>query len=201
MVVQLAIVAGVLVMVIAVIALVYVLGMRRKSRLVQAPLIRLQRAVINPRQMRSAGTPGAYAAVIHHRGRVSGQAYETPVGAVATDDGFVIALVYGAKTNWLRNVLAAGSATLVHEGQTCTVDRPEIVPMSAVQGHFAPGDRRGFRWLGVDQALRVRRIEPGRTAGRSVLAAPGDPAVGAARVAPGHLGSVSVRVSPGRPTR
>ena len=189
MVVQLVVVAGILALVVAAVALVYVLGMRRKSRFVQAPLIRLQRAVINPRQMRSAGTPGAYAAVIRHRGRISGQAYETPVGAVATDDGFVIALVYGARTNWLRNVLAAGSATLVHEGQASTVDRPEIVPMSAVQGHFALGDQRGFRWLGVDQALRVRRVEPGRDAERSAHAVPGDPAAGAARVAPGPSGA------------
>ncbi len=156
---QWVVVAGVLVLAVAAVALAYVLGMRRKSRLVQGPLIWLQRAIINPRQLRSAGTPGAYAAVICHRGRVSGQAYETPVGAVATDDGFVIALVYGARTNWLRNVLAAGSATLVHDGQASSVDQPEIVPMSSVVGHFPPGDQRGFRWLGVDQALRVRRVE------------------------------------------
>jgi deazaflavin-dependent oxidoreductase (nitroreductase family) len=125
------------------------------------PLIRLQRAVINPRQMRSAGQPGAYAAVIRHRGRTSGRPYETPVGAVAVDDGFVIALVYGSRTQWLRNVLANGSATIVHEGRAYAVDQPEVVPMQEVATHFAAGDQRGFRWLGVDEALRVRRVETG----------------------------------------
>ncbi len=152
--------AGVLILGMAALALTYVLGMRAKSRLVQGPLIRLQRAVINPRQMRSAGRPGAYASIVRHRGRVSGQAYETPVGAVATDDGFLIALVYGTRTNWLRNVLAAGSATIVNEGRAYAVDRPEVVSMRDVSASFSPGDQRGFRWLAVDQALRVRRVEP-----------------------------------------
>jgi deazaflavin-dependent oxidoreductase (nitroreductase family) len=145
---------------LVVIALVYLLGMRAKSPLVLKPLIRLQRAIINPRQMRSAGTPGAYASLIRHRGRVSGRPYETPVGAVAVGDGFVIALVYGSRTNWLQNVLASGSATIVNEGHTYQVDQPEIIPMQAVASRFPAGDQRGFRWLDVDQVLRVRRVEP-----------------------------------------
>ena len=154
---QLLIMVGVLLLGLATFAVVYVVGMRVKSPLLLKPLIRLQRAVINPRQLRTAGTPGAYAAVIRHRGRVSGQAYETPVGAVPVDDGFLIALVYGPRTNWLRNVLAAGSATIVHEGRTYAVDRPQILPMREAAAHFSPGDRRGFHWIGTDEALRVRK--------------------------------------------
>jgi deazaflavin-dependent oxidoreductase (nitroreductase family) len=156
---QLAALAGALFVGLAALAIVYMLGMRAKSPLVQAPLIRLQRAIINPRQMRSAGTPGAYASVIRHRGRVSGRPYETPVGAVAAGDGFVIGLVYGSRTNWVQNVLASGSATIVHEGQTHEVHRPEIVSMQTVEKHFTAGDQRGFRRFAVDQALRVRRVE------------------------------------------
>lgn len=155
----LATLAGMLFVGFVVIAIVFVLGMRAKSPLLLKPFIRFQRAIINPRQMRSAGTPGAYAAVIRHRGRVSGQSYETPVGAEPVDDGFVIALVYGSRTSWLRNVLAAGSATIVHDGQAYAVDQPEIVPMRVAQGHFSASDRRGFRWLGTDQALLVRRVD------------------------------------------
>lgn len=148
---------GTALMAIAGMAVVYVLGMRARSSLVIGPLIRLQRAVINPRQLRSAGKPGAYASIIRHVGRRSGKAYETPVGVVATDDGFVIGLVYGSGTDWLRNVLAGGSATIVHEGRTYEVDRPEVVAMRTVDRWFGPGDQRGFRFLGVDQALRLHR--------------------------------------------
>lgn len=172
MVMQLAALAGAVILGLVAIALVYVLGMRAKSPLVLNPLIRLQRAFINPKQMRSAGTPGSYASVILHRGRVSGRSFETPVGAVATDDGFVIALVYGPRTQWLQNVLAAGSATIVHDGQTYRVDQPRLVAMAEVAARFTAGDQQGFRVLGVDQALRVRREEPSR-AGAQVTATSG----------------------------
>jgi deazaflavin-dependent oxidoreductase (nitroreductase family) len=163
---------------IVAIAFLFVLAMRAKSPLVLSPLIRLQRAVINPKQMRSAGTPGAYASVIRHRGRTSGRPYETPVGVVAADDGFLIALVYGSRTNWLRNVLASGSATIVHEGQTYEVDQPEVIPMGAVAARFRGGDRQGFRLLAVDQALRVRRVEPEGAVRAVTDAARGDVATG-----------------------
>jgi deazaflavin-dependent oxidoreductase (nitroreductase family) len=168
---QLAALAGALILGLVAIALVYVLGMRTKSPLVLKPLIRLQRAIINPKQMGSAGTPGAYASVIRHRGRVSGRSLETPVGVVADDDGFLIALVYGSRTQWLQNVLAAGSATIVHEGRTYGVDQPEVIPMQAVAARFTAGDQQGFRFLGVNQALRVRRVEP-EQAGAQVTDAP-----------------------------
>jgi hypothetical protein len=66
----------------------FVLGMRARSPRLLDAVRRFNRAFSNPRQMRSAGTPGAYASVIRHTGRSSGKPYETPVGAVATEDGF-----------------------------------------------------------------------------------------------------------------
>ena len=171
MLMQLATLGGALVLGLVTIAIVVLMAWRAKSPLVLNPLIRLQRAVINPKQMRSAGTPGAYASVIRHRGRTSGRPYETPVGVVATDGGFLIALVYGSRTNWLQNVLASGSATIVHDGQVHTVDQPELVPMQAVKARFTAGDQQGFRLLHVDQALRVRRLEPA-AAGAQVTDAP-----------------------------
>jgi deazaflavin-dependent oxidoreductase (nitroreductase family) len=96
--------------------------------------------------------------VIRHVGRTTGRTYETPVGAVATADGFVIALPYGANTDWLKNVLASGSATIVDEGSTYDVDRPQVVPMAAAGHHFSPRDQRAHRMFGVDDCLRVRRV-------------------------------------------
>lgn len=106
--------------------------------------------------MKTAGTPGAYAGVIRHLGRRSGRVYETPVGPFATDDGFVIALPYGTSSNWVKNVLAAGSATLVTEGQTYEVDKPEIVPLSEVVDVLPSKERRNLRLFRVEQVLRAR---------------------------------------------
>jgi deazaflavin-dependent oxidoreductase (nitroreductase family) len=136
--------------------LAFVFGMRAKSPVVLRAVRRFNRRFMNPRQMKTAGTPGAYAGVIRHLGRRSGRVYETPVEPFATDDGFVIALPYGTSSNWVKNVLAAGSATLVTEGQTYEVDKPEIVPLSEVVDVLPSKERRNLRLFRVEQALRAR---------------------------------------------
>ena len=149
-----ALVAGLILVLVA-----FVLGMRAKSPVVLRAVRRFNRRFMNPRQMKTAGAPGAYAGVIRHRGRRSGRFYETPVGPFATDDGFVIALPYGASSDWVKNVLAAGSATLVTEGQTYDVDEPEIIPLSDVVDVLPSKERRNLRLFRVEQALRTRRRE------------------------------------------
>jgi deazaflavin-dependent oxidoreductase (nitroreductase family) len=141
----------------ATLGILFVLGMRAKSGLVLRPIVAFSKVAINPRQLRTAGTPGAYAGIVRHRGRVSGRAYETPVGIVAEGDGFLIALPYGTRAQWVRNVLASGSAVLVTEGSTHEVDRAELVAMDAVFEAFPESDRRGFRLLKTDQCLRLHR--------------------------------------------
>jgi deazaflavin-dependent oxidoreductase (nitroreductase family) len=151
-------IAGMLLVLVAT-GIVFVAGMRTKSPLVLDTVRRTGRAM-RPLALKSAGTPGAYASVIRHVGRTTGRAYETPVGAVAIDDGFVIALPYGPNTDWLKNVVASGSATIVDEGSTHDVDRPEVLPMAEADHYFSRQDRRAHGVFGVDQCLRVRRLGP-----------------------------------------
>jgi deazaflavin-dependent oxidoreductase (nitroreductase family) len=119
----------------------------------------MSKKVMNPMQMRSAGTPGAYASIVRHRGRKSGADYETPIGVVAEGDAFLVALPYGSRAQWLRNVLAAGSAMLVHEGTTYHVDRPELIPLATVADRFSASDQKLFRWLRVEDCLRLHNAE------------------------------------------
>jgi deazaflavin-dependent oxidoreductase (nitroreductase family) len=149
---------GALLFVLLTVVVVFVLGMRAKSPRVLNAVRRFNHAVINRFQMRSAGTPGAYASVIRHRGRRSGTIYETPVGAVPTDDGFVIATVYGSNSDWLKNLLAAGGATIVHGGETYEVDRPRILPIEAAGSYFPAKDQRAHRRFRIDSCVRVRRM-------------------------------------------
>lgn len=135
----------------------FVVGMKKKYPPVVDAVRRMNRATFNPRQMETAGKPGAFASKVRHVGRTSGTVYETPVGVVATDDGFAIALPYGTRADWVKNVLAAGSATLVTEGETWLVDHPEVVPTDAVRRYFPPFDQR-FLLVLVDHCLRVRRV-------------------------------------------
>lgn len=158
---------GVIVIGLAALAAAFVLGWRVKSPLVLGPIIAMSKRFMNPSQMRTAGTPGAYAGIIRHRGRVSGTAYETPIGIVADGESILVALPYGTRAQWLRNVLAAGSATIVHEGRTSRVDAPELVPMASVADRFVASDQGMFRVLRVDQALRMRNLDHEETAVRA----------------------------------
>lgn len=66
-------------------------------------------------------------AVITHRGRTSGKEYETIVTAYRKGDVLAIGLMHG-KTNWVKNVLAAGEAK-IHVGRTdLHLVNPRLLP-------------------------------------------------------------------------
>ncbi len=115
-----------LALVLVAVGVVFFVGMRTGSPLVRNVVRGFNRAFGNPHQMKTAGTQGAYASVIRHVGRTTGRSYETPLVPFATEDGFVIALPYGSGTDWLKNVMASGSATIVHEGDTYRVDQRRL---------------------------------------------------------------------------
>ena len=139
-----------LALVLVAIGVVFFVGMRTGSSLVRDVVRRFNCAFGNPHQMKTAGTPGADASVIRHVGRTTGRSYETPVVAFATDDGFVIALPYGPGTDWLKNVIASGSATIVHEGNTYRVDQPELVPAAVAAPHMPAKEQRSLRRFSID---------------------------------------------------
>jgi deazaflavin-dependent oxidoreductase (nitroreductase family) len=89
--------------------------------------------------------------IIVHRGRRSGRDHRTPVWAFMTERGFVVALTYGgSRTEWVKNVLASGTAKLVTPEGSRKVVQPRVV-------HGEEGLRTmpGF----VRPALRVLRVD------------------------------------------
>ena len=138
-------------------AAVFVVGMRTKSPLVLDAVRRSNRAYANPRQLESAGQTGSKYSVVEHTGRRSGATYRTPVGVIEGDGAFVISLPYGAGADWVQNVLSAGSATVVHQGETWDVDRPKIVAIDDAPVTFSPAEALTHRLFGVDQAILLRR--------------------------------------------
>jgi hypothetical protein len=147
-----------------------VVVVRTKSPRMLGVVRRLNRAFTNKLQRSSAGKPGAYASVIRHRGRSSGRAYETPIVPFSTDGGYLVSLPYGPGTDWVENVLAHGSAVLVTDGRTHTVDRPEVVATDLVADQFPASERRTHRLLRVDRCLRVRRVDEDGTDGTATPA-------------------------------
>jgi deazaflavin-dependent oxidoreductase (nitroreductase family) len=141
-----------------------VLAFRTRNRLVLGAVRRFARTVANPRVARTAGRAGASSSLVRHVGRRSGRAYATPVDAVPTDDGFLVVLPYGPGTDWVRNIRAAGTATVEHDGRTVPVDHPEVVPLADADRWFTPGQQRVHRLYGVRDVLRLRSAaaRPGR---------------------------------------
>lgn len=78
------------------------------------------------------------------------------MGPFAVGDAFVIALPYGPGADWVGNVMADGSAVLVHEGGTVPLHEPEVVPVAEVIADLPSSEQRTLRLFGVDECLRVR---------------------------------------------
>ncbi|GAA2497581.1 nitroreductase family deazaflavin-dependent oxidoreductase [Terrabacter carboxydivorans] len=66
-------------------------------------------------------------AVLRHRGRSSGREYATPVAVIPTATTFVIGLPWGRRTDWVRNVRAAGGCTIRWKGREFTCTEPTFV--------------------------------------------------------------------------
>lgn len=84
--------------------------------------------------------------LVHHIGRSSGAYYTTPVWAFRHGDEFVLALTYGPRTDWLRNLQAAGFVTATYRNQEWRLTEPRVI-----HGH---PDKQPLPWL-VRRALTV----------------------------------------------
>jgi deazaflavin-dependent oxidoreductase (nitroreductase family) len=122
----------------------------------QRALRRLTR-LTRPLALRSAGKRGSNTSVVRHVGRRSGRTFDTPVVAVEHSESFLIALPYGDRTDWMKNTLAKGTATVITDGHAYEVDRPEVIPMKEASTYFRPKEQRLQPRFRVESALRVHR--------------------------------------------
>ena len=112
---------------------------------------RINKRVFNPRAL-----SGDRWQVIHHVGRASGRDYRTPLEAVSVDGGYVITLVYGSRSDWVQNVLAAGSAQLEIDGEVVEVTDPEVIDAADAFNRLPPGTKRPPKLLKIDEFLFAR---------------------------------------------
>jgi hypothetical protein len=88
---------------------------------------------------------------LEHVGRKSGTRHLTPVHPVATEDGFRIVVPLGERSEWARNVVAAGHCRLQLHDTVHELDEPALVDPELVSGLPGParwlGSRLGFRYL------------------------------------------------------
>ncbi|MGC5221231.1 hypothetical protein ACPW96_01390 [Micromonospora sp. DT81.3] len=135
-------------------AAMFVVGVRTRNPRALRFARAVQRDLLNPGTLRDAGSTGSPWAVVRAPGRVSGKVYDTPVGVQHVGNDLYISLVYGEGTQWLRNVLAAGGATVIHDGNAIEATVPELVPIK--QTPVAAADRLAISIFGITHALRLR---------------------------------------------
>jgi deazaflavin-dependent oxidoreductase (nitroreductase family) len=65
--------------------------------------------------------------VVAHTGRKTGRPYRTPVLVFRRGDRYIFALIYGADSDWVRNVVANGGANLEAMGRSVRLTQPHLV--------------------------------------------------------------------------
>src|SRR5215218_6592203 len=95
-------------------------------------------------------------AVVSHVGRRSGTGYRTPVNLFRHGDGYVIALTYGADSQWVRNVLAAGGADIESRGRRLHLVDPEVV-RDPTRSLVPTPVSIPLRLADVDEFMRLKR--------------------------------------------
>ena len=95
-------------------------------------------------------------AIVMHVGRRSGRAYRTPVNLFRSGDRYVIALTYGADSQWVRNVLAAGAVDVETRGRMVHLVGPEIV-VDPPRSHVPRPVRPVLGLARVDEFMLLRR--------------------------------------------
>lgn len=108
----------------------------------------VNKRVFNPRAIASGKWP-----VLTHVGRTSGRTYRTPLDAHPVDGGYLFVLVYGSGSDWVQNVLAAGSARLRVDGREVELTAPRLVDEDEAFQALPEGAARPPRILRITEFL------------------------------------------------
>jgi deazaflavin-dependent oxidoreductase (nitroreductase family) len=109
-------------------------------------------------------------AIVTHVGRRTGREHQTPVNLFRARDSFVIALTYGSDAQWVRNVLAAGSCTVLTRGRRIALTGPRVV-RDPRRRHVPAPVRPILAAFRVDEFMLLVRTERGQD--RATIATPG----------------------------
>ena len=94
-------------------------------------------------------------AVVTHVGRRSGRTYQTPVNMFRDRERYVFALTYGADSQWVKNVMAAGGCEVRTNGTIVRLCEPRI--FTDPYHRLVPGPVRiALRILDVNDFLSMR---------------------------------------------
>ena len=116
--------------------------------------------VINRLTSRNAGSAKSPFAILRHVGRRSGKTFETPIMVAPLGEDFVLALTYGPKVDWYRNLQANGKGTLIWHGKTYTIEKLEPLDRKTGLSAHHRHERVILRILNVKNFVRVKVSAP-----------------------------------------
>jgi hypothetical protein len=119
---------------------------------------------VNPFLVRRglSGSGPSELATLEHVGRRSGIRRLTPLHPILTDDGIRFAVPLGDRSEWARNVLAAGGCRIQLHDRVIALEEPQLVAPTEVAG-MNPIIGRLTGWLGWKYLVLRRAGEaPGR---------------------------------------
>jgi len=102
-----------------------------------------------------AGRKFGHFAILSHTGRRTGKIYQTPIIAEPIEGGFVIALTYGKKVDWLANVLAMGSCDLYWKEKAYHLVDPVFIDREAGLEAFPSLLTRMLKRAEIEHFLRL----------------------------------------------
>ncbi|MFC4128376.1 nitroreductase family deazaflavin-dependent oxidoreductase [Nocardia rhizosphaerae] len=114
---------------------------------------KINKRVFNPRAVEGGKWP-----VLTHVGRTSGRTYHTPLDAFPVDGGYLFVLVYGSRSDWVRNILAAGSARLRIDGTEVALTAPRVVGEAEAFAAMAADAARPPKLLRISEFLRMDSV-------------------------------------------
>ena len=118
----------------------------------------INKNVTNKLLIHIAGRDLGLFAILSHTGRKSGKIYKIPIIVVPVQNGFVIALTYGKKTDWYENVKAKGGCTLTWKKREYDLINPEFIDQKQGMAAFPSLFRLGLSMMGIQYYLRLAKI-------------------------------------------
>lgn len=92
---------------------------------------------------------------LEHVGRTSGRRYRTPLLVFPTEDGFVVLIGYGLQTDWVKNVVACGSAVLCKRGKDIVLTNPRLMSKAEAAPLVIGPGRAFYRLFPYNEAALV----------------------------------------------
>ena len=112
-------------------------------------------ALLNKRLFNKPELSRGVRPALAHLGRSSGNTYFTPLDAYPVESGYMFTLVYGSRSDWVRNVLASGTARLTIDGEEHDLVSPRLVTKEDARKQLPAGTKAPPGFLRVSGYLQM----------------------------------------------